>query len=487
MPRLDLECSSFSIQKEIIDLKTKLSEKESELIRRENNLLPYSGPASTSSNSSSSEAEEWHSKYERLVDAHKKLQRTNMSLEEKLLNIAEKIESEKSLVTRDLATQTQKVVEAKLTIQQLHKQNTQLKSDLRVALNILQMKPNSFISQKLETLPEDLQCRVRQVADERQEGRKHSRNGGQKITIAVPNGAFSSNNDDAVSAAILAKVLEEREKERKKEQKFCIDIGTQTHRWQFPDTMELLKQSNSRARKLLALREDYSLLEELSYLSGVKSSSQAGETRFLGHGRFLDDDSDCVTDEDEDEDDEIIGKDSWKGYPKTHVSNILLASLMQTSSYDATGNLVDNSMKGCHSPDCWDTGKLLYGNEYRKEIPKRKSPHSKVVEDRSSCNLETGSAVLNQRLGVSPKTEKSFNLLDLDFKLESGGGRAAEAEHHYETLSDYQAAGRASQHSSLSSILSLTQQAATPTSTAATTAFFHRSVSSTFSSLQTDM
>lgn len=45
-----------------------------------------------------------------------------------------------------------------------------------------------------------------------------------------------------VSAAILARVLEEREKERKKEQKFCIDIGTQTHGWHFPDATELLQQ-----------------------------------------------------------------------------------------------------------------------------------------------------------------------------------------------------------------------------------------------------
>ena len=45
-----------------------------------------------------------------------------------------------------------------------------------------------------------------------------------------------------VSAAILARVLEEREKERKTEQKFCIDIGTQTHGWHFPDATELLQQ-----------------------------------------------------------------------------------------------------------------------------------------------------------------------------------------------------------------------------------------------------
>ena len=37
-----------------------------------------------------------------------------------------------------------------------------------------------------------------------------------------------------VSAAILAKVLEERDKERRRDGKFCIDVGTQTHGWHFP-------------------------------------------------------------------------------------------------------------------------------------------------------------------------------------------------------------------------------------------------------------
>ena len=90
-----------------------------------------------------------------------------------------------------------------------------------------------------------------------------------------------------MSAAILARVLEEREKERKKEQKFCIDIGTQTHGWHFPDATELLQQvqtsviffsiscfkgfslSNkwiifqARSRKLLSLQPDFALLEQL--------------------------------------------------------------------------------------------------------------------------------------------------------------------------------------------------------------------------------
>ena len=45
--------------------------------------------------------------------------------------------------------------------------------------------------------------------------------------------------------SILPQVLEERENERMKEEKFCIDIGTQTHGWQFPDATELLQQVSS--------------------------------------------------------------------------------------------------------------------------------------------------------------------------------------------------------------------------------------------------
>merc|ERR1719260_379003 len=133
------------------------------------------------------------------------------------------------------------------------------------------MKPSSFISQKMDSLPEDLQCRGRQYATEKQE------------------------------------------------EKFCIDIGTQTHGWQFPDAMELLKQA--RARKLLSMRQDYSILEELSYLSNEKELSNARK-RFLSRKGYLDD-----TDYESDE--ELISKEEMN-YQKTHVSNILLASLIQS-------------------------------------------------------------------------------------------------------------------------------------------------------------
>ena len=34
-------------------------------------------------------------------------------------------------------------------------------------------------------------------------------------------------------------MLEQRERERSKDKKFCIDIGTQTHHWGFPDTVSV--------------------------------------------------------------------------------------------------------------------------------------------------------------------------------------------------------------------------------------------------------
>ena len=90
--------------------------------------------------------EEWHAKYERLWESHRKLQKVNSALEDKLLRMADKFEGEKnglvrswsrkwltwfaqtillfhSFQTRDLALQTQKLVQAKLTVQQLHQQN----------------------------------------------------------------------------------------------------------------------------------------------------------------------------------------------------------------------------------------------------------------------------------------------------------------------------------------------------------------------------
>jgi hypothetical protein len=72
---------------------------------------------------------EWQAKYDRLFDAHRKLQKTNNSLEDKLLRIVDKFESDKNQMTRDLASQTQKLVQAKLAVQHSRDQNRDLQQE----------------------------------------------------------------------------------------------------------------------------------------------------------------------------------------------------------------------------------------------------------------------------------------------------------------------------------------------------------------------
>ena len=67
--------------------------------------------------------DEWRAKYDRLWESHRSLQKVNSALEDKLLRMVDKFEGEKNGLTRDLAHQTQKLVQAKLTVQQLHQQN----------------------------------------------------------------------------------------------------------------------------------------------------------------------------------------------------------------------------------------------------------------------------------------------------------------------------------------------------------------------------
>ena len=77
------------------------------------------------------------------------------------MRVVDKFETEKNQMTRDLASQTQKLVEAKLTIQRLSDQNRELQSDLNLSINLLRNKPNSFVSPKIDSLPNEVKSRVK--------------------------------------------------------------------------------------------------------------------------------------------------------------------------------------------------------------------------------------------------------------------------------------------------------------------------------------
>lgn len=146
-----------SLRQEISELRSRLASRTSD------GLSTPDSPSLASSPFSEDAAAiiEWRSKYDRLYESYRRLQKTNAGLEDKLLRVVDKFESEKNQMTRDLASQTQKLVEAKLTIQRLSDQNRDLQSDLNLSINLLRNKPNSFVSPKLDSLPSDVKSRVK--------------------------------------------------------------------------------------------------------------------------------------------------------------------------------------------------------------------------------------------------------------------------------------------------------------------------------------
>ena len=115
---------------------------------------------------------------------------------------------------------------------------------------------------KVESLPPEVRSRVRNYIEGKSSSdlsastrsKRDCTPGkeGKKIRVAIPDDLpllgqeeCCADQADRISAAILAKVLEERDKERRAEAKFCIDVGTQTHGWHLNPSSNNNSSSNS--------------------------------------------------------------------------------------------------------------------------------------------------------------------------------------------------------------------------------------------------
>lgn len=63
----------------------------------------------------------------RLYDAHRRVQRVNQGLEDKLLKLVDVFETEKTTLTKDVATLSQNLAEANYTIKKLSQDNVSIK------------------------------------------------------------------------------------------------------------------------------------------------------------------------------------------------------------------------------------------------------------------------------------------------------------------------------------------------------------------------
>ncbi|KAL3183705.1 hypothetical protein MRX96_033789 [Rhipicephalus microplus] len=192
--------NSLHLHQEIEALKRQLLERDCHIVRMETQVLegpPQGRPPEPLQPNAPCRQEACQDRWQRLQDGYRKLQKVNQGLEDKLLRVVDRCETEKNALSRDLQELTTRLVDAQLALAQLREENEQYRNDCNVAVQLLQCKPSSFVASKYSTLPNELQEKVR----------SHLGSRSRTATAPLP---------DYISAAVMAKVLEERARERRR-------------------------------------------------------------------------------------------------------------------------------------------------------------------------------------------------------------------------------------------------------------------------------
>uniref|UniRef100_A0A1I8P3C5 Tight junction-associated protein 1 domain-containing protein n=1 Tax=Stomoxys calcitrans TaxID=35570 RepID=A0A1I8P3C5_STOCA len=142
--------------KEIETLKQTLQEKESHILVMEQVCLSESEHQAELEDSIIA----WQDKYDRLYESHKRVQKVNQGLEDKLLKLVDRNSGERAQLTSDVATLSVRLAQANFNISKLQKEIERYKTDINLAIQLLQCKPDSFVPQKVSSLPIDIQSKV---------------------------------------------------------------------------------------------------------------------------------------------------------------------------------------------------------------------------------------------------------------------------------------------------------------------------------------
>ncbi|CAG0913558.1 unnamed protein product [Notodromas monacha] len=219
-------------------LAARLREKEKELQEMEANIL--------------SEAVKWpqgerahltfqlqaaDDRYNRLLEAHRRLAKVNQNLEDKLLKVVDACESEKNALVTALSQTTQKLAQAHVSLKNTKEELERYKADCSLAVHLLQCRSSNFLAQRIETLPSQFQEKVNKMIERRtsnlHRNSKNSQTGSKVIKVPIPTypptamvftvsepgkslsrSSSRDSNSEYVSAAVLGKVMEENAKER---------------------------------------------------------------------------------------------------------------------------------------------------------------------------------------------------------------------------------------------------------------------------------
>ncbi|XP_077477039.1 brain-enriched guanylate kinase-associated protein isoform X1 [Stigmatopora argus] len=191
------DMSSFHDHKE--DLRKRLSYATHKLEMVESEFDSTRQYLETELRRAQEELEKFTEKLRRIQSSYAALQRINQDLEDKMHRTSQHHEEEKRSLSREIIVLNNHLMEAKLTINKLKKDNDLYRKDCNLAAQLLQCSKSHHRAHKMSELPLDFQERISSHI------KKH--NQGSEANMAM----CHSNYSDAIPTAIIAKVLEKPE------------------------------------------------------------------------------------------------------------------------------------------------------------------------------------------------------------------------------------------------------------------------------------
>jgi len=148
----DCPCSSnethFHLYQEIESLKKLLNERDAHIVTLETALIDRQEPAEPSFNQSLQQ-----DKHERLQESHKRLQRVNQALEDKLLRVVDRFESERTGLRNEVSSLSIRLSEALERISILEKERNRYQNDCQIAVQLLNNGKIDHVLQSLRGSP----------------------------------------------------------------------------------------------------------------------------------------------------------------------------------------------------------------------------------------------------------------------------------------------------------------------------------------------
>lgn len=144
------------------------------------------------------ELDKFKDKFRRLQNSYTASQRTNQELEDKLHTLIKKAEMDRKTLDWEIVELTNKLLDAKNTINKLEELNERYRLDCNLAVQLLKCNKSHFRNHKFADLPCELQDMVR----------KHLRSGQE---AASPSPSSSPAPGAVVPTSVIARVLEKPE------------------------------------------------------------------------------------------------------------------------------------------------------------------------------------------------------------------------------------------------------------------------------------